>query len=189
MPNLFWCALMSKEKGDDYIQDGLIYKGVPLQSSPISIELPNGEFTVDIVSELIALPESDYGKMFIMRNSNPSDYTNEFGGLRKDGLILYNTNSDTFAIVNRPQGIAELGDKRTITFVFDKDNLKSFYFKGGFVANKQANSSFSRKNYNNVFVVNNDIYYKYFGIRIYDRALTPEEIQHNYEIDKERYRI
>lgn len=189
MPNLFWLSMLSKEKGDDYIQDGLIYRGIGTSADIGAISLPNGEFTIEIVNELLSLPESStaYVQQFYLRNTNPTDTTNTIGNLRKDGGILYYTQSDNWYIGSKPQGYNVIGDKRTSSFVFDSDNLKSFYYNADLIAQKQASETFSRTDYNNVLARTID--FNVFEVRIYDRALSAEEIAHNYQIDKERYLI
>ncbi len=188
MPNLFWCAMMPEATKKDYIKDGLIYQGVPLYASPASVELPNGEFTVEVVNELIKehTSSSSYRPMFRMFHTG--DGTNQFGSLRNDGLMLYMINNNTWAITARPTGYTDIGVKRTSTFVFDENKIRSFYYNGELKAKEnKATTALSRTDYNNVYV--ETVYYNYFDVRIYNRVLTPEEIAHNYEIDKERFLI
>ena len=72
--------------------------------------------------------------------------------------------------------------------LFNENKIRSFYYNGELKAKEnKATTALSRTDYNNVYV--ETVYYNYFDVRIYNRVLTPEEIAHNYEIDKERFLI
>ncbi len=188
MPNLFWLSMLSQKKGEDYIKDGLIYQGIPLQDSPASGNFPNGTFTFEVVNELTAehTSSSSYRPMVRMHHTGEA-VLNQFGGLRNDGLLLYTLNNKAWT--TRPGGsYNDIGVKKTSTFVFDEDKIRSFYYNGNFIAKENSSViTLHRTDYDNMLVVPG--YHNYFDVRIYDRALTAEEIAHNHRIDKERFSI
>ena len=194
MPNLFWLSMMSETTKKDYVKDGLIYQGVPLSASPASVSFPNGVFTVEIVNELIAQAptSSDYRVLLRMYNKSPGEYANQLGNLNNAGVMLFTVGGKQWTIPSSqlPLTYKTIGDKRTTTFVLDSNKDRSLYCNGEFeIQNTTLKTGLNRTELDNVFAMNNGVYYNYFDVRIYDRVLTPEEIAHNYEIDKERFLI
>ncbi len=195
MPKPFWTILMSQQKKSaDYIQDGLIYQGLPLgQSNATSISLPDGVFTVEVVNELIAEhgTAGSYRVLLRMFNNSPGEYLNQLGNLNNAGTFLYYINNDNWVITpsNLPVTYNTIGDKRTTSFTLDSDMLRSVYCNGNLQVQALRTKAPARTDYNNVYAESNGVYYNYFDVRIYDRVLTAEEIAHNYTIDKERFGI
>lgn len=187
---MFHRLLMQENKPKEYIQDGLVYQGDALDI-PV-IYLPNGEFTVEIVNELLKLEPNSGSYKRPIRFFDSTDTSNQFGSLKSNssgtaGLMLYYTKGDS-QVISVSKQYATVGDKRTTTFLFTSANVKKFYYNANLMTTKQASSTFGSTKYDNV-AADSLTYYDTYNIRIYDRALTADEILYNYQLDKEVYGI
>ncbi len=195
-------AMMSSlsYESSGYVKKGLLYQGVGSVDEIPLIDLSTGEFTIEICNEVVDGEYSPgvYKSQFrINRTIAPTDYQFNVGSTDSRRIMLYYTNGDRWVVSSKiPATYITVGNKRTSTFTYSKDNVKSVYFNGVFNQQRQASVTFGNgvQQYDNIHIVPDEKYpglsaFNTFDFRVYNRVLTAEEIAQNFEMDKKLYGI
>lgn len=180
--------------GAGYSKEGLILDGVDDY-----IEVKNHELTSNITENITINFLFKYKEnigSFRWLVSNNSDATASTGyGLAynpsSNNPLSFRWGGEAFYYNTKP----EKNNDYLYTFVISKENSKILFYINGklvqeniFSGNPKKSDNnlfFGKSSYNNSEVLNGIIK----SIQIYNRALSDQEIQHNYQLEKERWNL
>ena len=180
--------------GAGYSKEGLILDGVDDY-----IEVKNHELTSNITENITINFLFKYKEnigSFRWLVSNNSDATASTGyGLAynpsSNNPLSFRWGGEAFYYNTKP----EKNNDYLYTFVISKENSKILFYINGKLVQENIFSGNPKKSDNNLFFGKSSYYKSEFlssivkSVQIYNRALSDQEIQHNYQLEKERWNL
>ena len=172
--------------GSSWYKNYLLLDGVDDYATiPYSQTLAPTEFTIDLT----------FSKQSIVKNSRSVLFVKWFGytiELNADNTVVFGTRQSTSDFPYLSGGTIQLKKTYNVVATY-KDNVESIYING-VLKNRRTNTSSAFSHSNNPLTIGRYQTSSYSNVKInqmklYGKALTEEEITHNYNYDKQKFNI